>query len=51
MDSLRSAYTRIGDTRATIIIGYTIKGYGLLPQGHPQNHSPLLTTNSSLISQ
>ena len=27
----------------TVIIAYTIKGYGLPTQGHPQNHSSLLT--------
>ena len=43
MDSLRSAYGQIDDTRPTIIIAYTIKGYGLPTQGHPQNHSSLLT--------
>jgi pyruvate dehydrogenase E1 component len=43
MDSLRSAYAQIDDTRPTIIIAYTIKGYGLPTQGHPQNHSSLLT--------
>ena len=34
---------QIDDTRPTIIIAYTIKGYGLPTQGHPQNHSSLLT--------
>jgi pyruvate dehydrogenase E1 component len=43
MNSLRSAYGEIDDTRPTIIIAYTIKGYGLPTQGHPQNHSSLLT--------
>ena len=43
MNSLRSAYAEIDDTRPTIIIAYTIKGYGLPTQGHPQNHSSLLT--------
>ena len=43
MNSLRSAYAQIDDTRPTIIIAYTIKGYGLPTQGHPQNHSSLLT--------
>ncbi|MDF3313834.1 pyruvate dehydrogenase, partial [Rhodococcus sp. T2V] len=31
------------DTRPTVIIAYTIKGRGLPTQGHPQNHSSLLT--------
>jgi pyruvate dehydrogenase E1 component len=43
MASLRSAYQLIDDTRPTIIIAYTIKGYGLPTQGHPQNHSSLLS--------
>lgn len=43
LDTLREAYTRIDDTRPTVIIAYTIKGYGLPTQGHPQNHSSLLT--------
>ena len=41
--SLRDAYAQIDDTRPTIIFAYTIKGYGLPTQGHPQNHSSLLT--------
>lgn len=43
MDALREAYAQIDDTRPTVIIAYTIKGYGLPTQGHPQNHSSLLT--------
>lgn len=41
--SLREAYARIDDTRPTVIIAYTIKGYGLPTEGHPQNHSSLLS--------
>ncbi|OPX06686.1 pyruvate dehydrogenase [Mycobacterium sp. AT1] len=41
--SLREAYTQIDDTRPTVIIAYTIKGYGLPTEGHPQNHSSLLS--------
>jgi pyruvate dehydrogenase E1 component len=41
--ALRTAYGQIDDTRPTVIIAYTIKGYGLPTQGHPQNHSSLLT--------
>ena len=29
----------IDDTRPTVIFAYTIKGYGLPSEGHPQNHS------------
>jgi pyruvate dehydrogenase E1 component len=43
LDSLRAAYAQIDDTRPTVIIAYTIKGWGLPTQGHPQNHSSLLT--------
>ena len=43
LDALREAYARIDDTRPTVIIAYTIKGRGLPTQGHPQNHSSLLT--------
>lgn len=43
LEALRAAYTQIDDTRPTVIIAYTIKGYGLPTEGHPQNHSSLLT--------
>ncbi|WP_448407264.1 transketolase-like TK C-terminal-containing protein [Mycolicibacterium sp. XJ647] len=43
LDRLRGAYAQIDDTRPTVILAYTIKGYGLPTQGHPQNHSSLLT--------
>jgi pyruvate dehydrogenase E1 component len=43
LDALRTAYGQIDDTRPTVIIAYTIKGRGLPTQGHPQNHSSLLT--------
>lgn len=41
--ALREAYSQIDDTRPTAIIAYTVKGNGLPTQGHPQNHSSLLT--------
>lgn len=44
IDALREAYAQIDDTKPTVIIAYTIKGYGLPTQGHPQNHSSLLTS-------
>ena len=44
LGALLDAYTRIDDTRPTVIFAYTVKGYGLATQGHPQNHSSLLTT-------
>jgi pyruvate dehydrogenase E1 component len=45
LDALRAAYGQIDDTRPTVIIAYTIKGRGLPTQGHPQNHSSLLTVD------
>jgi pyruvate dehydrogenase E1 component len=43
LSSLDEAYRAIDDSRPTIILAYTIKGYGLPVEGHPQNHSALLT--------
>ncbi|QWY63829.1 transketolase-like TK C-terminal-containing protein [Mycobacterium paraintracellulare] len=43
LTALRNAFAQIDDTRPTIIIAYTIKGFGLPTQGHPQNHSSLLS--------
>jgi pyruvate dehydrogenase E1 component len=31
--------------RPTMVLAYTIKGFGLPVEGHPQNHSALLTTS------
>ena len=45
LDALRDAYAAIDDTRPTVIIAYTVKGFGLPTQGHPQNHSSLLTVD------
>lgn len=42
--SLDAAMTAIDDSRPTVIFAYTVKGYGLPTQGHPQNHSSLLTS-------
>ncbi len=41
--AMRSAFAAIDDTRPTVIIAYTIKGYCLPTEGHPQNHSSLLS--------
>jgi pyruvate dehydrogenase E1 component len=41
--ALDQAFTEIDDTRPTVIFAYTVKGYGLATQGHPQNHSALLS--------
>jgi pyruvate dehydrogenase E1 component len=43
LGALVDAYDQIDDTRPTVIFAYTVKGYGLATQGHPQNHSSLLT--------
>jgi pyruvate dehydrogenase E1 component len=41
--TLDAAFEAIDDERPTVILAYTIKGYGLPIEGHPQNHSALLT--------
>ena len=41
--SLDRGLESVDDTRPTVIFAYTIKGYGLPTEGHPQNHSALLT--------
>ncbi|MGW4202865.1 transketolase-like TK C-terminal-containing protein [Streptomyces sp. NPDC004726] len=43
MAALDAALSAIDDTRPTVVLAYTVKGYGLPSQGHPQNHSSLLT--------
>jgi pyruvate dehydrogenase E1 component len=43
LSALDSAFESISDTCPTAIFAYTIKGYGLPLQGHPHNHSALLT--------
>jgi pyruvate dehydrogenase E1 component len=43
LDALRAAYATIDDSRPTVILAYTVKGYGLPIEGHPQNHSSLLS--------
>ncbi|GLY73910.1 transketolase-like TK C-terminal-containing protein [Actinoallomurus iriomotensis] len=43
LDSLSAAIEAIEDTRPTVIFAYTVKGHGLPTQGHPQNHSSLLS--------
>ena len=45
LPALRAAYAQIDDSRPTVIIAYTVKGFGLPTQGHPQNHSSLLTVD------
>lgn len=41
--ALDQAFAAIDDARPTVIFAYTVKGYRLPTQGHPQNHSSLLT--------
>jgi pyruvate dehydrogenase E1 component len=41
--ALAGAFAAIDDTRPTVLFAYTVKGYGLAIEGHPQNHSALLT--------
>ncbi|MET9226401.1 pyruvate dehydrogenase [Lentzea sp. NPDC003310] len=41
--ALRAAFHEIDDSRPTVVIAYTVKGHGLPTEGHPQNHSALLT--------
>jgi pyruvate dehydrogenase E1 component len=43
LGALDAAFLAIADDRPTVILAYTIKGYGLPIEGHPQNHSALLT--------
>ena len=43
LTALRSAFGAIDDTRPTVVFAYTVKGHGLASEGHPQNHSALLT--------
>ena len=40
--ALDIAFEQIDDTRPTVILAYTVKGFGLASAGHPQNHSALL---------
>ncbi|WP_214369862.1 transketolase-like TK C-terminal-containing protein [Pseudonocardia sp. H11422] len=43
--ALGDALRAIDDTRPTVIFAYTVKGYGLASEGHPQNHSSLLSAD------
>jgi pyruvate dehydrogenase E1 component len=42
LSALDRALGAIDDSRPTVIFAYTVKGYGLPTEGHPQNHSALL---------
>jgi hypothetical protein len=41
--ALDDAFARIDDSRPTVIFAYTVKGYRLPTEGHPANHSALLS--------
>jgi pyruvate dehydrogenase E1 component len=41
-EALSEAFAAIDDGRPSVILAYTIKGFGLATEGHPQNHSALL---------
>lgn len=43
LSALDTALSEVDDHRPTVIFAYTVKGHGLPTQGHPQNHSSLLT--------
>ncbi|MFJ8861790.1 transketolase-like TK C-terminal-containing protein [Streptomyces sp. NPDC102451] len=43
LSALDTALSEVDDRRPTVIFAYTVKGHGLPTQGHPQNHSSLLT--------
>jgi len=43
MGALDQVFRAIDDTRPTVIFAYTVKGRGLATEGHPQNHSSLLS--------
>jgi pyruvate dehydrogenase E1 component len=43
LGALDTALSAVDDTRPTVVLAYTVKGRGLPTQGHPQNHSSLLT--------
>lgn len=43
LETLGATLDAIDDSRPTVIFAYTVKGYGLATEGHPQNHSSMLT--------
>jgi pyruvate dehydrogenase E1 component len=47
--ALREALAAIDDDRPTVIFAYTVKGYGLATEGHPQNHSSLLNDDQMAV--
>jgi len=49
LETLGEVLGSIDDTRPTVVFAYTIKGYGLATEGHPQNHSSML--NAAQLSE
>jgi pyruvate dehydrogenase E1 component len=43
IDLLLQTYRQVDPTRPTVLFAYTVKGHGLPTEGHPNNHSALLT--------
>lgn len=43
IELLLDTYARVDTHRPTVVMAYTIKGRGLPTEGHPNNHSALLT--------
>ncbi|AOL23487.1 pyruvate dehydrogenase E1 component [Erythrobacter litoralis] len=44
IDTLIEAFDRMDDERPTLLIAYTVKGYGLPLAGHKDNHSGMMST-------
>jgi pyruvate dehydrogenase E1 component len=45
LDLLIDTYAAVENERPTVVFAYTVKGSGLPTEGHPNNHSALLTEN------
>jgi pyruvate dehydrogenase E1 component len=48
LGALIDAYRRVEHDRPTVVFAYTIKGWELPIEGHPENHSALLTREQML---
>ncbi|MEQ8411895.1 MAG: transketolase [Erythrobacter sp.] len=44
IETLIDAFARMDDDRPTLLIAYTVKGYGLPLAGHKDNHSGMMST-------
>ena len=49
LGALIDAYRRAEHDRPTVVFAYTIKGWSLPIEGHPENHSALLTRDQMLV--